>query len=140
MQLDRNKILLIDDNEITNFCNKDIIGDLNVFGEILAFTSPNETLTYLKELFDEGKDIPSIFIVDVKMPEMDGFELIDEIDELFEENDFDLMPLFFILTTSNHKRDYEQFDKTPQAKEYITKPLSEEKLKEMLVKFNFLSR
>lgn len=138
MQLDRNKILLIDDNEITNFCNKDIIGDLNIFNEILAFTSPSETLDYLKGLFEEQKDIPAIFIVDVKMPEMDGFELIDEIDELFEENDFELMPLFFILTTSNHKRDYEQFDKTPQAKEYITKPLSEEKLKEMLSKFSFL--
>ncbi|SFT89056.1 CheY chemotaxis protein or a CheY-like REC (receiver) domain [Lishizhenia tianjinensis] len=138
MQLDRNKILLIDDNEITNFCNKDIIGDLNIFNEILAFTSPGETLDYLKSLFENKKDIPAIFIVDVKMPEMDGFELIDEIDELFEEHDFELMPLFFILTTSNHKRDYEQFDKTPQAKEYITKPLSEEKLKEMLSKFSFL--
>ena len=138
MQLDRNKILLIDDNEITNFCNKDIIGDLNIFNEILAFTSPGETLDYLKSLFENKKDIPAIFIVEVKMPEMDGFELIDEIDELFEEHDFELMPLFFILTTSNHKRDYEQFDKTPQAKEYITKPLSEEKLKEMLSKFSFL--
>ncbi|MDX1445308.1 response regulator [Lishizhenia sp.] len=139
MQLDRSKILLIDDNEITNFCNKDIIGDLNIFNEILAFTSPSETLDYLKSLFENKEDIPAVFIVDVKMPEMDGFELIDEIDELFEEHDFELMPLFFILTTSNHKRDYEQFDKTPQAKEYITKPLSEEKLKEMLSKFSFLS-
>lgn len=138
MPLDNKKALLIDDNEITNYYNTDVIDGLKVFDKVVALQSPSDALDYIKTALENEEHIPALFIVDVKMPEMDGFEFIDELDELLDEYEVEVAPVFLILTTSNHKRDYEQFEKTPLAQKFLTKPLDEAKLREVLVEFEFI--
>ena len=138
MPLDNKKALLIDDNEITNYYNTDVIDGLKVFDKVVALQSPSDALDYIITALENEEHIPALFIVDVKMPEMDGFEFIDELDELLDEYEVEVAPVFLILTTSNHKRDYEQFEKTPLAQKFLTKPLDEAKLREVLVEFEFI--
>ena len=138
MNLDNKTIVLVDDNNVTNYYNTDIVMSSGKFEKVIIHESPTQTLDFLKESLAKRMDIPSIFVIDVKMPEMDGFELIDEIDELFDQEEVELSPIFVVLTTSNHMRDYEQFDKTPLAKKFIPKPLDEEKFNEVLKEFEFV--
>ncbi len=138
MKLDNTTIVLVDDNEITNFYNKDLVTELNIFEEVIVKTNGTEALDLVRECVQSKADVPALFVIDVKMPDMDGFELIDAIDELFDEEGVELSPVFIILTTSDHKRDYEQFDKTPVAKKFVTKPLNNEKFIEILKEFEFM--
>ena len=121
------EIVLLDDNNDTNFYNQDVVEEINIFDTISVFESPVKLLKEIENRLQQKVDIPGYFIVDIKMPEMEGFEFLDELEMIIE--DFEEFPHIFILTTSNHKRDQEQFKKSFLAKSYLTKPLMPETLK-----------
>lgn len=119
--INANEIILLDDNDDTNFYNEDVVQETNLFSKIQTYESAIQLLEDIKVRLSQNIAIPGYFIVDVKMPEMDGFEFIDELEVLLEDQD--VYPTVFILTTSNHKRDHEQFSKSFLAKSFIVKPL-----------------
>jgi response regulator RpfG family c-di-GMP phosphodiesterase len=120
--MNKNEIVLLDDNNDTNFYNEDVVEETNLFKTISVFESPVKLLEEISKRVNSNIAIPGFFIVDVKMPEMDGFEFLDELDDIIEH--FEEYPKVFILTTSNHKRDHEQFSKSFMAKSFLVKPLS----------------
>jgi CheY-like chemotaxis protein len=128
MLLDNSKIMLVDDDEIVNKLNHYLISELNLFSDIIIQSNPHSAIEYLENLIEENQQLPAFVLVDISMPEMDGFEFIDQIDELFDEMDVIEIPTFFLLTASNFRRDIEQFEKTPIVKQFLTKPLQKEEL------------
>ena len=123
------EIILLDDNDDTNYYNQDIVEETNLFTDILVFTDPNKVLELVKSRLENGQALPGVFLVDINMPFMDGFEFLDELDMMTgEENE---LPRVYILSTSSHKRDKEQFDRSFLAKGYINKPLMVENLIEL---------
>ncbi len=137
MGLDNKKVLLIDDDIVVNKVNKYLIESTGVFDTIESKTAPQEAIEYINELLDNNQKIPGLIIVDISMPEIDGFEFIDLLDELFEEKEFEEMPVFLILSSSNFKRDFEQFDKTPAVKKFLSKPLQKEEFEKVLAELKF---
>jgi CheY-like chemotaxis protein len=137
MRADKKMILLIDDDVVVNKLNRFLIESLEVFEHIESKVSPQEGLDYISELIEAGSNIPGFILVDISMPDIDGFEFIDLLDELFEEKEIDSLPVFAILSSSNYKRDYEQFEKTPALKKFLSKPLQKEEFLEALVELGF---
>jgi CheY-like chemotaxis protein len=137
MGLDNKKVLLIDDDVVVNKVNKYLIESTGVFDVIESKTAPQEAIEYINDLLDKNQKIPGLIIVDISMPEIDGFEFIDLLDELFEEKEFEEMPVFLILSSSNFKRDFEQFDKTPAVKKFLSKPLEKEEFEKVLAELDF---
>lgn len=138
MELNKKKILLVDDDIVVNKLNKFLIQGTGVFDIIESKSAPQEALDYFKELIDNNDTFPGFVLIDISMPEMDGFEFIDLLDEMFDDNNVDVMPSFVILSGSNFKRDYEQFDKTPIVKRFLTKPLQKEEFEQVLKELNFV--
>ena len=138
MELNNKKIILIDDDVIVNKVNKFLIDSTGFFETIESKTAPQEALDYFEELIEAKAELPGFVLVDISMPEIDGFEFIDLLDELFEENDIEVMPTFVILSASNFKRDFEQFDKTPIVKKFLSKPLDKEEFENVLKELNFI--
>lgn len=138
MKLNNKKILLIDDDVIVNKVNKFLIDSTGFFESIESKTAPQEALDYFEELIEAKAELPGFVLVDISMPEIDGFEFIDLLDELFEENGIEVMPTFVILSASNFKRDFEQFDKTPIVKKFLSKPLDKEEFENVLKELNFI--
>ena len=138
MYLDNKKILLVDDDVVVNKVNKYLIESTEIFDIVESKSAPQEALDYIKTQIQTKRDIPGFILVDISMPEIDGFEFIDLIDELFEEAGIDTMPVFVILSSSNFKRDYEQFDKTPAVKKFLSKPLQKEYFEKVLKELHFI--
>lgn len=138
MELNKKKILLVDDDIVVNKLNKFLIQGTGIFDIVESKSAPREALDYFKELIDNSEPFPGFVLIDISMPEMDGFEFIDFLDEMFEENNVEVMPAFVILSGSNFKRDYEQFDKTPSLKRFLTKPLQKEEFEKVLKELNFV--
>ena len=138
MEINNKKILLIDDDVVVNKVNKFLIDSTGFFESIESKTAPQEALDYFEELIEAKAELPGFVLVDISMPEIDGFEFIDLLDELFEENEIELMPTFVILSASNFKRDFEQFDKTPIVKKFLSKPLDKEEFENVLKELNFI--
>lgn len=104
------KIIVIDDDpgilEILEF-------NLNIRGyNVLAFTSGKEAL---EKVFDEK---PDLIILDVIMPDLDGWEILKIIKDHLSENSIKIL----MLTAKSTEKDKLIGRSILKADDYITKP------------------
>src|SRR5688572_10056858 len=75
-------VLLVDDDDTTNYLNKRLLTDMKVAKEILVLKNGREALDYLSKACDSQLDgalkCPDLIFLDIKMPMMDGFEFLEE--------------------------------------------------------------
>ncbi len=76
------KVMLIDDNEIDLKINSRIISLTKLFDEIIICQSGEESLDYLNKYLNEPEKLPNFILLDIQMPEMDGFEFLDHYKRL----------------------------------------------------------
>lgn len=76
------KVMLIDDNEIDLNINSKIIALTKLFEEIIICCSGEESLDYLNKHINDPEKLPDFILLDIQMPEMDGFEFLDHYDRL----------------------------------------------------------
>ncbi len=122
-----NEILLIDDNYIDNFINKTIVAKENITEEITVMLSPLEALNYLK---NKNRGFPELIFLDIKMPEMDGFEFLTEFEKLSDQQKAKCN--IIMLSSSHNIQDIETAKKNPHVLEYLIKPLDPSKLNAIL--------
>ncbi len=115
---DKLKILIVDDESDITTALKMYL-ELQGF-QIDAFTNPADALTQFKARFYH------LLILDIKMPEMNGFELYKEIKKKDET-----VKVFF-LTALSEMHDYDAFKKEVFPKEgeryFIAKPIENEEI------------
>ena len=126
-----NCILLIDDDNITNFINERLIRKLNVSNQIKIALNGEEGIQYIQNLCEKDELCPELILLDINMPVMNGFEFIREF-ENFKIKNKDKVKIV-ILTTSKNIKDVELL-KSIGNFEFINKPLTEEKLFNCLTK------
>jgi CheY-like chemotaxis protein len=80
MQSRFKRVMLIDDNEIDLKINSKLISLSKIFDEIIICHSGDEALRYLKTQAT-GFD-PIFILLDIQMPEMNGFEFLTHYKEL----------------------------------------------------------
>ena len=109
------KIVLIDDDSTSNYLSELVISSVTSDYAIISFTNPVELLQKINELeIDED----TIMMLDLNMPEIDGWEFINRF------NQTGLNCNFFILTSSSSVVEKENAKNFPQVKYFFTKPLS----------------
>ncbi len=77
-----NKIMLIDDNDIDLKINEKIVNFTKLFSDIIICKSGEEALCYLKSNLNDPKLLPKFILLDIQMPEMNGFEFLDHYKRL----------------------------------------------------------
>lgn len=117
------KILLVDDDETSNFLNELLIKGMDIVEEVAIASNGQEALDYLK---DKNNPLPQLILLDLNMPVMDGFEFLGA----FKKNKEKDVPIF-ILTSSNNYNDYERA-KNFDVAGYLIKPLTEKQIKDVL--------
>lgn len=68
--------MLIDDNEIDLKINSKLISLTKLVDEIIICNSGDEALNFLNNQLENKKLIPTFILLDIQMPEMDGFEFL----------------------------------------------------------------
>lgn len=127
------EVLFIDDDEINNFILKEIFeSQYNL--KVTFFTEAAKALEYLEELVEKKSEhLPDIIFLDIKMPEMDGFDFMDAFKEKGYSETF-AVPIFMLTSSVNH-RDISRAGTYKHIKELITKPLTFDKLEELAEKY-----
>lgn len=116
-------ILLIEDDQITNFINQRLIKKLNFSLHVHSTLNGYEGLTYIKDCLKRNKEIPDLIFLDINMPVMDGFEFLEE----FQKLKLAKKVIIIMLTTSSHINDMDKLFHSVNS-DIIAKPLTEEKL------------
>jgi CheY-like chemotaxis protein len=118
-------ILLVDDNEADNVYHEIILRRSDRVADVVTKDSAAAALEYLSQL---GK-WPNIILVDVNMPGMDGFALIQEIERLSPPATCKIA----MLTSSDAERDRRRAVELPLVSAYLIKPLTLAAIDDMLV-------
>lgn len=131
-------ILLIDDDDTTNFLNQRLLNRMEVTDNIRTFENGKQAFDYLYNVsnnnYEENNSNyfkPELIFLDINMPVMDGFEMLELYERLNKE--FRENIVMAVLTTSTHPQDTENAKMF--AAEYITKPLTPEKVHVLLEKY-----
>lgn len=130
-----NHIVLIEDNETTSFLNNRLLSRLGVARQVSSFSKAEEALDFLwgREQASpaDAQAVPDLVFVDLKMPGMSGFDFLERYSQL--PADTQERTVVAVLTTSMHGADTARVAQYPNV-EYLTKPLTEEKMQRLLAK------
>ncbi|ALI98527.1 response regulator [Rufibacter tibetensis] len=125
-----NLILLVDDDETTNFLNKRLLTRMQIAERIEVATNGEEALRFLTESIANEHPLPDLMFLDIKMPVMDGFEFLDKYHQLPETAQKCI--LVMMLTSSASFYDLEKLKKYNAVEQHISKPLEEAHVREIL--------
>lgn len=127
-----NCILLIDDDEATNFLNKMTLERSACASHIRVATSGRAALNYLR-----GGAVdcirPDLIFLDINMPAMDGWEFLEQYRLLPPEKKADTV--LIMLTTSLNPDDEKRTLAIPEVSGFEHKPLNHARLARLLKKY-----
>jgi len=119
-------VILIDDDEITNYLNQRVLEQTHIAEEVKVFLNGKEALDYFKTL-DKSQLNEILVFLDLNMPVMDGWEFLNSYTEISLPKE---KIHIYILSTSKNPDDYNHAKEyTSVVEGYINKPLSSEILK-----------
>jgi len=127
-----NCILLIDDDEPTNFLNKMTLEQANCVRHIRIAPSGQAALDYLRGSPDDCLR-PDLIFLDINMPAMDGWEFLAQYQALPQERKADTV--LIMLTTSLNPDDEKRTLTIPEVSGFEHKPLNQVRLEQLLNKY-----
>ncbi|SMD03311.1 response regulator [Pedobacter africanus] len=126
-------VLLIDDNDVDLKINSKIIKISNLFDEIVVCQSGDEGLAYLNRAMSDGKKLPDFILLDIQMPDMDGFEFLEFYKKLPKK--LTEKCLIAMLSSTLDFGDIKKAEASLHVVKLLKKPLFPKELEDLLKKY-----
>ncbi len=123
-----NLAYIIDDDEITMYLADSIMKKVDFCEKVEKFTHGMDAINRLKFALEVNENIPDVIIFDLNMPEMDGWEFIEEFSKLPLKKEIPA----FIFTSSIDNAELERSKEYDKIKGVIIKPLNVQKINKIL--------
>lgn len=121
-------LLVIDDDDINIFIIKKIVAKTGYNVEMVSKNNGQLAIDYLAEVKDAPEKFPHLMLIDINMPILNGWEFLEAYDQLSPELKSDM----YMLSSSVYENDIEKAKTYKTIKGFISKPLSIERLTELL--------
>ena len=130
MQNRTGRVLLIDDNDIDLKINSKIIKFSSFFNHIVICQSGEEGIAYISKNLNQPELLPDFILLDIQMPEMDGFEFL-ELYKRFPQTFIDNCKLAILSSTLDFG-DIKKAEANPLVIKLLKKPLYTSELQELI--------
>lgn len=121
------KIILIDDDNTTNYLHKRVLTKNSLCESIVVVKNGEEGIDALIEM---NKDLSNrervLIFLDLNMPVMDGWEFLEVLEGIKEQIKFQF--LLFVVSSSINVDDIERAEKNSLVSKYLKKPLNNESI------------
>lgn len=128
-----NRILLIDDDPLSNLTNSKIITDMGIFNTVSICSSGDSALKLLNScnpISNQTDSMPDIVLLDIKMPNMDGFQFMEKFDRLKGRRNHKV--IVCMLTSSMNARHRMEGYAKKSIEAFLYKPLDPNEFYELL--------
>lgn len=120
-------VLLVDDDDIFNMLHGEVLKRLIPGVQIDVFKSGQELLQYLVQEPEQSFDI---LFLDIRMPVMGGFEVLEGMTQMNSERFKNSR--IYVLSSTLDDRDLQRAKDTPLVTDFIGKPMSFDTLRSIL--------
>jgi CheY-like chemotaxis protein len=132
-------VVIVDDSEIDRYLAKRIIVASGLLHKVIEFSDGDEFRDFVmnqKKFNDEcgPHPPPTLILLDINMPRLSGFELLEELGEHKENLNLNNCCIFMMFTSSENPMDIKKAQEFDCVKDYLVKPITKEKLQQLLEK------
>lgn len=121
---------IIDDDPIFIYGTKRIMKEVDFCEDIIVYNNGQEALEWFAKISKLGQKVPEVIFLDLNMPIMNGWELLDELTQL-PSNNLE-KTLIYIISSSVDPRDLERVKNYSLVDNYILKPITPNDLESVL--------
>ncbi|WP_183566613.1 response regulator [Mucilaginibacter sp. SP1R1] len=122
------KVFCIDDDNINHYISEKYINSLLVNPQITTFINCKDAINELLNR-SSADELPDYILLDINMPVMNGWDFLDEFNRL-KIDPWGKIEIY-IVSSSIFAHDKDKSLQYPIVKEFISKPLSQDKLKQV---------
>jgi CheY-like chemotaxis protein len=126
------KAMLVDDNEIDLFLHDKLLEINNLASSCIKFTSGHDAIIHLLDT----TDFPDYILLDIQMPEMDGFGFLEQYELLLSQKK--LKSIIVMVSSSLNFDDISKANANPLVSGFLHKPLKIKDLNTILTKEGIL--
>lgn len=128
-----NSILLIDDDEASNFLHSIFINKLGLDIEINSALNGQEGLDFILDKGLEKLSLPCMVMLDLRMPVKDGWEFMKMYEEQVPQKLKDQI-VIVLVTISDNQEDKDKAVANPHIVDFAQKPLSDSTFRKLINK------
>jgi CheY-like chemotaxis protein len=125
--------MLVDDDQNDNFFHERVIKKTSSSTIVIEKNTGQEALDYLKSKNGDKALLPDLIFLDINMPGMNGWDFLQEYDRLDKE--LQSRVIIIMLTSSDNEDDVARAKAWNFVSDYITKPLTEEVMTDIIKKY-----
>lgn len=125
----RINMLVIDDDDINIFIIKKVIEKTGYDVDMISKSNGQLAVEYLSSIINNAEIFPHIILVDINMPVLNGWEFLEAYEKL---NILQRKIYLYMLSSSVYEYDIEKAKSFKSVDGFISKPLTIERLKELL--------
>jgi len=117
-----NTVMIVDDSKMDLMLNQIILESENYAKTILVYSSATEAMKYLYEAEQGNKCFPEVLFLDLNMPVLSGFDILNKIDAFTSSQSQDCK--IYVLSSSDDEDDIARLKTYKNVVTYLSKPLN----------------
>ena len=125
-------ICIIDDDKIYTYGVSKIIKNHLPDNDIMSFENGRKALETIKEMRDKNEELPDLILLDIDMPEMNGWDFLNEFQSVRENVSKDIQVFVISSRIDEKNQELYRLEWDQKVSDFIQKPVEVEALKSLL--------
>lgn len=113
-------ISVVDDDPVFQFLCRAYFTHCSNDVNVINFSNGEAAWQYFKELTSSSEEVPKLVLIDINMPHMNGWDLVDQINKVDRFSDMHL----YMVSSSISVNDREESLAKNLVRDYLKKPLA----------------